>query len=91
MNDIKPGMLTTEFWVTLLTNVWGTVALFGGFNVDDSTANSVIKVAALVASAVASGWYAHSRGKVKSSNVGTVIAPAGNVSVDGPPDTYVGD
>jgi len=78
---MKPGYLTTEFYVTLLTQVWGVIALVGGFDVNNSTANSAIKVGGLLAAAVASGFYSHSRGKAKSAPVTNVTSPQAPVAV----------
>jgi len=67
----KPGIYTTEFWITLLTNVVGVIALLHpGFNV--SAAQQIIPAAAAAFTTVT---YTISRMFVKST---VIKAAAGN-------------
>lgn len=64
----KPGWTTTEFWLTLLTNiVAGLTLLHPGFHLPAGA--HVTESWAIVAAGLANGAYSFSRGKVKASAV----------------------
>jgi len=64
---LKPGYKTTEFWVTLITQILGIVALFGKFTPEQATAltSAMIQIAGAVSTAAASFGYSLSRGRAK--------------------------
>lgn len=67
-----PGPATTEFWLTLFTNLISAVvamaSLFGHV-IDKNTLLGLVPFGAMLAAAIASGFYAHSRGKVKAAAI----------------------
>jgi hypothetical protein len=54
----KPGIRTTEFWLSIVVTVLGAVAAQGGDSVE-------VKVAGLVLAGLAAFGYAQARGKAK--------------------------
>jgi hypothetical protein len=66
----KPGYQTTEFWVTLFTNLAAfIVAAFtlAGKEIDTEPLLAMVPFAALLASSVVSGFYAMSRSRSKAA------------------------
>ena len=65
MNDIvKPGYLTTEFWLTAIAVLLG-VLVTSGILEPLGTEHWAVKVVALLISALAAMGYSHSRATVK--------------------------
>ena len=62
--DMKPGFLTTEFWLSAVTTVIGLVMASGLVH----TGSTWEKVFGLAAAALASMGYSASRGQVKALN-----------------------
>ena len=58
VSETRPGVTTTEFWVTMFANALGTFELvFGGLNVDNENV--------MIALGIINGLYAASRGLAK--------------------------
>lgn len=77
---MKPGYTTTEFWLTLATQLLALLAIIHpGFKIDGTLVQSL----ATLAAAAASGLYALGRSHVKAS----VPAPAAVVTPDPPAPT----
>ena len=70
--DEKPFWTTSEFYVTAVAPlIIAFLTLFNVGHVDltrDARAQAMVKIGALIAAAIAAGFYAHSRGKVKASS-----------------------
>jgi hypothetical protein len=73
---MKAGYKTSEFWVTLVTQVISILSLVGIFNVSSSIGDALIKLTALVASGFTVGTYHVSRAKVKAVKVAVTPARA---------------
>lgn len=79
--DSKPGYLTTEFWVTVLTGILGLVTLFIP-NVDSDRFGAIVQAAALLMVGLTTAFYSHSRSKVKSSaGVALPLIETGDVNI----------
>jgi uncharacterized membrane protein len=63
--DVKPGYQTTEFWVTILTNIIGIVALFHPVNA--SVTGNIPAIAGILAMIAGNVVYILSRGQVKAA------------------------
>ena len=70
---MKPGWQTTEFWITLLTNIVGIVNLFHPVVVSAGTIGAVAGVLVLIVTNVA---YILSRAHVKSAASVAAALPA---------------
>lgn len=71
MDDVKPGWVTSEFWVTVLTAVIALISMFQtdfGTDVDNNWGAAVPAVATAIAG-IASLVYTHSRSKVKAASL----------------------
>lgn len=66
---MKPGYRSTEFYTTLLTNVFAILTLFGVAIPDN---NAIIQAVAVIGAALANAVYAHGRSTLKA----TANAPA---------------
>lgn len=68
---MKPGYATTEFWLTLLTNlaaVVSTVLVLGGHTpLSSDQASAFVAAAALVLATIGNAVYAWSRAHVKAA------------------------
>ena len=63
---VKPGYTTTEFWLSFAPAIFAVLTiLHPGFQ--PTTYQPLANALATIAAAVASGWYASSRSRVKSS------------------------
>jgi hypothetical protein len=67
---VKPGWTTSEFWQTLLVSLVAAAVALGsvikpGFNLKGLQA--IVPAVALIAAAIAQGFYSHSRGTVKAA------------------------
>ena len=58
----KPGITTTEFWVTLITSITGAVSVLAGHAINLPVN---VQVAAGIAAAISTAAYAVSRGRLK--------------------------
>lgn len=65
---MKPGFKTTEFWVTLATNLIGLLVLFGVVGPEQQ--EELVQAAGGLVSAISSAAYAISRGNAKVNNGG---------------------
>lgn len=68
--ETKPGWTTTEFWVTVGTNLIGlgvALATLFGHTLDPSSLTALIPAFSVLATAVATALYSHSRSKVKAA------------------------
>ena len=71
-NDVKPGYMTTEFWLTGLSGIAGAViAIFISYGVLSSDEGQmwmglIVAVLPLALAAYSIGKYSESRGKVKA-------------------------
>lgn len=69
MKQSKPGYLTTEFWSHLILSIFGVLA---GLHVVPNGLpqrySMVVQAAAFLVAGIATGLYALSRGKVKTSS-----------------------
>lgn len=61
---MKPGVRSTEFYTTLLTNVFAILALFGLAIPND---NAIIQAVAVIGAALANAVYAHGRSTLKAA------------------------
>ncbi len=69
---MKPGFVTSEFWSTVFVHLLSVVALVlssTGHVFDSTKLDSLVPVAALIASGIAQSFYSLSRGKVKAAVV----------------------
>lgn len=72
MQPQKPGYLTTEFWVTVVTQIVTVLVLTGAVkaadaaDLKDATSKAVVSAAALIASAATVWRYIASRTSVKT-------------------------
>jgi hypothetical protein len=66
---LTPGWKTTEFWVTLVTQIVGIVSLFRPVAVSDQMVNTIASVAVMIATLVA---YIMSRKAVKVATLNQV-------------------
>jgi branched-subunit amino acid transport protein len=72
---IKPGYQTTEFWLTIISNVFAILTAFGVPAVLSNTQEQAIAtVAALLASAITTIVYTHQRGAMK--RIALALPPA---------------
>ena len=63
---IKPGYTTTEFWLSFAPAIFAVLTiLHPGFQ--STTYQPLANALATIAAAIASGWYASSRSRMKSS------------------------
>jgi len=64
----KPGYKTTEFWVTILTQVFGILAVLGILTPEQTTAlsESFTQITGAIVITAASFGYSLSRGKAKA-------------------------
>ena len=62
---MKSGYKTTEFWVTIFSNVVAVLVAFDVIGVNESGA--VAQVAAMIAASIVTATYNNSRGKVKTA------------------------
>lgn len=65
-NGIKPGYRTTEFWMTVATNLIAIIGTLKGVIPEDKAA---------IALAIANGVYAIARSLVKSGETTNIVAP----------------
>jgi hypothetical protein len=65
--EVKPGFLTSEFWMTLIVQVVGVAAAMGYLNPDEAAAwqNLAVQLGGLVAQVVSMVFYSISRKNVK--------------------------
>lgn len=69
-SSVKPGISTTEFWTTLFVHLVTTASLLAalfGKQFDGNKLQPLIPAVAMLASAIAQGFYSHSRAVVKSA------------------------
>lgn len=67
----EPGYQSTEFWQTLLTNLLAvavSAAEVLGVGIDSTAVQAVVPAVALIASAIATACYAHSRSRLKAAH-----------------------
>lgn len=63
--DVKPGIFTTEFYFTLISNVMGIVTLFApNVHFSDQLVHTIAGIAVIV---VTNAVYIFSRGKIKAA------------------------
>ena len=67
--ETKPGYLTTEFWVTVLLQVVGFLALLGVFTPDQASAltQALPQLGGLIVMVAGAFGYSLSRGTAKSN------------------------
>jgi hypothetical protein len=73
--DAKPGLKTTEFWVSLATALAGVGAMLGYFTPAESSTitQSVTTAIGGLMTTLSTVMYAFSRGKVKADNSTEVL------------------
>lgn len=65
---MKPGYLTTEFYVSLLTYIVAIIGLFGVHIANaDASIQAIASVLSLVITAITSIYYTHSRTSLKAN------------------------
>lgn len=68
----KPGIKTTEFWLSLIAQIVPVFVILGVLNAEEATTlvDSITRAAAAIGSLVAAAWpvveYIKSRAKIKS-------------------------
>lgn len=75
--DPKPGYLTTEFWITVLTVVFSVVATFAtlfGKTINKDGLLALVPTLAPVAAGIAAAIYALARSKTKTAHYATLTA-----------------
>ena len=70
---MKPGYQTTEFWITIITQILGVLATTGMLTPDQSNtlSQAAIQLGGVVAMAGSAFGYSLSRGKAKSGTTGS--------------------
>jgi predicted aconitase with swiveling domain len=74
MEAVKPGILTTEFWLALVVPVIAILVIFGVLTPDEGDAlvitigDAIVTVGALLASLPSISAYIKSRAEVKVAN-----------------------
>jgi fumarate reductase subunit D len=66
-NELKPGYMTTEFWVTVMVQLVGLVAALGYVTSDQSSVltQAVTQIGGIVSMVAAAFGYSLSRGMAK--------------------------
>lgn len=92
---LKPGYTTTEFWLTLLTNVVAVVlvmqtVVWHRTIVDQSTLNALIPCAAAIAAVIGNAFYTVSRSQLKAAHMDVVATTAVANATAKPVETSAG-
>lgn len=67
MNITKPGWTTSEFWTTLIAQVISLITLIHPDSVVKVGDAGLVQAFSVIAAAIATAFYAHSRATVKSA------------------------
>lgn len=64
--DIKPGWTTSEFWVTVITNIVAVINMFWNVGIQNETINTIASLVAMVGMV---GFYIWTRMKLKQAAI----------------------
>jgi len=64
---LKPGYKTTEFWISVIAQLFGVASLLGWFDLDPTgkISNTFLQISGIISICGASIGYSYSRGKAK--------------------------